>query len=142
MAIIERKTNMIIYKTNKILQPQQLQDLFLSVDWASGHYSKKLSKAIQNSDTVFTAWDGETLVGLVNALDDGVMTAYIHYLLIRPEYQAKGIGRELISYIKDKYKNYLRIVLISYNDKIKFYKNCGFNIGDEEKPMFITTLWN
>ncbi|MCI1999218.1 MAG: GNAT family N-acetyltransferase [Clostridia bacterium] len=132
----------ITYKTSKVFLPKQLEELFLSVDWASGHYPEKLSEAIKNSDTVFTAWDGETMVGLANVLDDKVMTAYVHFLLVRPNYQSYGIGKELIRLIKEKYKDFLRIVLISYDDKIKFYQNCGFETGKDETPMFITSLWN
>jgi ribosomal protein S18 acetylase RimI-like enzyme len=51
---------------------------------------------MQNSSSVFSAWDGQKLIGLINVLDDGIMTAYIHYLLIMPEYQHIGIGKELI----------------------------------------------
>lgn len=73
---IKKETKMkITYESNNLLSPKQLEDLFLSVNWVSGRYPKKMSKAISNSDTVFTAWNGEKLIGLVNALDDGVMTA-------------------------------------------------------------------
>ena len=132
----------ISYKSNKVLLPAQLENLFLSVDWASGHYPKKLSIAIENSATVFTAWDGNKLIGLVNALDDGIMTAYVHYLLINPAYQSHGIGRELIRLIKEKYEDYLRIVLISYDEQVKFYKKCDFEIGKDTTPMFVTALRN
>jgi GNAT superfamily N-acetyltransferase len=132
----------IIYKVNKVINTQQLQDLFLSVDWASGKYPDKISEAMKNSDTVYTAWDGETLIGLINVLDDGIMTAYIHFLLIRPSYQSHGVGRELLRLVKEKYKSYLRLVLISYDQKVNFYKNCGFDIGEHETPMFLTSLEN
>lgn len=60
------------------------------------------------------------------------MTAYIHYLLINPEFQGKGIGRNLVNYIKAKYKDYLRIVLIAYDKEASFYQNLGFEIGEEK----------
>jgi len=131
----------IIYKETKELNPKDLQDLFLSVEWSSGHYPEKLAIAMQNSSTVYTAWDGDKLVGLINVLDDNIMTAYIHYLLINPQFQGKGIGKSLVNYIRTKYKEYLRIVLIAYDKETPFYKNLGFEIGDEKTPMFITTLW-
>jgi uncharacterized membrane protein len=42
-------------------------------------------------------------------MDDGVMNAYVHYLLVRPEYQGIKIGRELVGRVKEKYKDFLRI---------------------------------
>ncbi|MGC3977745.1 MAG: GNAT family N-acetyltransferase [Paludibacteraceae bacterium] len=135
------KTMNIIYKETKDLNPKDLQDLFLSVEWSSGHYPEKLAIAMQNSSTVYTAWDEDKLVGLINVLDDNIMTAYIHYLLINPKFQGKGIGKNLVNYVKAKYKDYLRIVLIAYDKEAPFYQNLGFEIGDEKLPMFITSLW-
>lgn len=131
----------ITYKDIKELRPEDLQELFLSVNWSSGHYPNKLVVAMKNSSTVFTAWDGDKLVGLINALDDGIMTAYIHYLLINPEYHKMGIGKELVDMIKARYEEYLRIVLIAYEKETGFYEHCGFEIGEEKMPMFITSLW-
>jgi ribosomal protein S18 acetylase RimI-like enzyme len=131
----------IEYKENKDFNADDLRDLFLSVEWSSGHYPDKLVVAMKNSSTVFTAWDGPKLVGLINALDDGIMTAYIHYLLINPEYQKMGIGKQLVAMMKEKYSNYLRTVLIAYEKETPFYEHLGFNIGEGKVPMFITSLW-
>ena len=78
------------------LSGKELEELFLSVEWSSGHYPDKLEIAMKNYPTVYTAWDGDKLVGLLSAMDDGVMTAYIHYLLVRPDYQGKGVGEQLL----------------------------------------------
>ena len=131
----------IQYKQTKEFSEKELKDLFLSANWSSGNYPDKLVIALQNSSSVFTAWDGGKLVGLINVLDDGIMTAYIHYLLIMPEYQRIGIGEKLVTMVSEKYKTYLRIVLIAYDKEIGFYKHCGFEIGEEKTPMFITSLW-
>ena len=97
----------IQYKTTKNFSENELKELFLSVNWSSGNYPEKLVIAMENSSSVFSAWNGEKLVGLINILDDGIMTAYAHYLLITPEYQHIGIGENLIKLIADKYKDYL-----------------------------------
>ena len=131
----------IAYKDIKDFNAVDLKDLFLSVEWSSGHYPDKLVIAMKNSSTVVTAWDEEKLVGLINVLDDGIMTAYIHYLLINPEYQKIGIGKKLIELVKEKYKDYLRIVLIAYDKEATFYKHLGFVTGEGKVPMFITSLW-
>jgi len=132
---------MITYSDTKEFSPGALEELFLSVNWSSGHYPDKLVVAMRNSATVLSAWDGEKLVGLINALDDGAMTAYIHYLLIHPGYHGQGVGKKLIEMIKDKYSDYLRIVVISYDSEIGFYEKCGFTKSDDASPMCITSLW-
>ena len=131
----------IQYKQTKDFTEKELKDLFLSVNWSSGNYPDKLVIAMRNSSSVFTAWDGEKLVGLINVLDDGIMTVYVHYLLIMPEYQHLGIGKKLVKMVSENYKDYLRIVLIAYEKEVGFYKHCGFEVGEEKFPMFITTLW-
>ncbi len=132
---------MIIYKDIHDFEKAQLEELFLSVEWSSGHYPEKLRTAMKNFETVFSAWDGEKLVGMICAMDDGVMTAYVHYLLVRPEYQGQEIGRTLVEMVKEHYKEYLRIALIAYDKEMSFYENCGFKKSEDSSPMFITSLW-
>lgn len=131
----------IEYKNTKNFTAQELQDLFLSVEWASGHYPEKLVIAMKNSRTIFSAWNENKLIGLISVMDDSVMNAYIHYLLINPVFQARGIGKELVRMTTEKYKNYLRIILIAYEKETGFYQHCGFNLGEGKTPMFITSLW-
>ena len=131
----------ITYRDTHEFTAQQLQELFLSVEWSSGHYPEKLVVAMRNFERVYTAWDGELLVGLICAMDDGIMTAYIHYLLVRPEYHGTGIGRRLVELMKDAYRDYLRVVLVAYDDEIGFYEHCGFEKAKDASPMFITKLW-
>ena len=130
----------ITYKTTKIFKKADLENLFLSVEWSSGKYPDKLVRAMKNSDSVISAWDGKKLIGLINALSDGIMTAYFHYLLVHPDYQSKGIGKNLVEKILKKYKPYARKVVIAYNREIEFYKKCGFKTGEKASPMFITYL--
>ena len=131
----------IIYRDIHEFESDDLKDLFLSVGWSSGYFPDKLAIAMKNFETVYSAWDGDELVGLISAMDDGIMTAYIHYLLVRPEYQSEGIGRELVLRVKKHYEDYLRIVIVAYDEEIGFYESCGFEKADDASPMFITDLW-
>jgi len=132
---------MIEYRDTHDFTPQALEELFLSVEWSSGHYPAKLARAMRNFGTVRSAWDGERLVGLVCAMDDGVMTAYVHYLLVRPDYQRQGIGKRLVGLVRERYREYLRIVVVAYNAELEFYRSCGFQKAENASPMFITSLW-
>ena len=131
----------IEFRTTHDFTAEQLESLFLSVEWSSGHFPDKLVMAMQGFDTVISAWDGEKLIGMICALDDGVMTAYIHYLLVDPEYHGQTVGRTLVDMTKEKYRDYLRIVLVAYKDETHFYEKCGFSIEDRSLPMCISSLW-
>ena len=131
----------IKYTDKHDFNKNELEELFLSVNWSSGHYPEKLRIAMKNFSTVFSAYDGDKLVGMVCAMDDGIMNAYVHYLLVNPEYHNQMIGTTLINKIKDKYQDYLRIAVIAYDNEMHFYKNCGFEKSNDASPMFITSLW-
>jgi len=130
----------IIYKETKDFEAKDLQNLFLSVAWSSGNYPEQLKIAMSNSHCVYSAWDGDKLVGLMNSLSDGIMTAYFHYLLVHPDYHNRGIGRELVRRMLEKYNDYARKVLIAYDNELEFYKQCGFETGEGKTPMFVTYL--
>jgi ribosomal protein S18 acetylase RimI-like enzyme len=122
------------------ISKEALQELFLSVEWESGKHPNELLQAIQGSHSIVAAWDGNKLVGLVNALSDGVLTAYFHYMLINPGYQGEGIGRNLMDIMLDRYKGCKTKVLISYQSAVGFYHKCGFSLEGGAAPMFISEL--
>lgn len=72
----------ITYTDEKKFTKEQTQRLFRSVGWVSGEYPERLYKALMGSSTVFSAWDGDRLAGLVRVLDDTEMVAYMHYVLV------------------------------------------------------------
>ena len=131
----------IVYKDIHEFTEEQLKKLFLSVEWSSGHFPDKLVVAMRNFKTVFSAWCGDELVGMICAMDDGIMNAYVHYLLVNPAFHGRKIGRTLVEMVKEKYKDYLRIAVIAYDDELDFYENCGFVKSKDASPMFITELW-
>lgn len=129
----------IRYTFEKEFTLKQLHNLFLSVKWLSANYPDRLYTAMQNAGTVITAWDGDQLVGLISAIDDGTLTAYIPYLLINPDYQKDGIGKKLLEAMKEKYKDYLYLLLVSEDAKlIPFYNKLGFEAPPNTFAMAIT----
>lgn len=128
----------IEYKNCKEISQDDLKTLFQSVGWLSANYPERLVRAINQSATVMTAWDAGRLVGLISALDDGELTAYIHYLLVHPDYQRRGIGTELLNRIKKTYENFLYIIIIAENKSlVPIYKRAGFGAQEEAIKMAV-----
>lgn len=126
----------IEYKQTKEFTTAQLQNLFLSVNWESGNYPDKLVRAMRNSTRVISAWDGDKLVGLVRALDDGETVAFLHYLLVDPAYQGYHIGDNLMKQIMSLYENLLYVKIIPSDPKtIPFYERYGFKQYDNYSAM-------
>ena len=127
---------MIRYTEEKQFTQQAVQDLFLSVGWVSGQYPGRLHKALLNSSTALTAWDGERLVGLVRLLDDSEMLAYMHYVLVHPDYQGQGIAGKLVEMAKEKYRNYLYLEIMPEESKnAAFYQKHGFQLMEDGVAM-------
>ena len=128
----------ITYTEEKKFTQEQAQQLFLSVGWISGKYPTRLYKALMNSSTVITAWDGPHLAGLVRVLDDSEMVAYMHYVLVDPKYQGQGIAGRMIQMAKEKYKNFLYIeVMPEESRNAAFYEKHGFRIMQDGVAMQI-----
>ncbi len=133
----------VTYTEEKKFTMEQVQELFRSVGWISGEYPRRLYKALMNSQTVITAWDGEQLVGLARALDDSEMVAYIHYVLVHPTCHGKGIAGHMIELLKEKYKDYLYMELMPEERKnATFYEKHGFKIMEDGVAMQLCNYAN
>ncbi len=134
---------MFTYTEEKKFTKEQIQELFLSVHWISENYPERLYKALMNSQTVLTVWDDEKLVGLIRILDDTEMLAQIHYVLVHPDYQGKGIAGRMIEYIKEKYKDFLYIEAMPEDkNNLSFYTKYGFSIMKDGAAIQICNYGN
>ena len=131
----------ITYTEEKRFTKEQTQDLFLSVGWVFGQYPERLFRSLMQSSTVLTAWDGDRLVGLARALDDGDMVVFFHYVLVHPDYQGKGIAGTMVTKIKEKYSSYMYLGIMPEQSKnVPFYEKYGFKVLPDGTPMKIMHL--
>lgn len=128
----------ITYTEEKRFTKDEVQRLFRSVHWISAEYPERLHKALMHSQTVITAWDGARLVGLCRVIDDSEMVAYMHYVLVDPEYHGHGIVWHMIGMVKEKYRNFLYLEVMPEESKnAAFYERFGFKIMEDGVPMQI-----
>ena len=84
----------------------------------------------------FIAYVDSNPVGAISVLKKGDGLYYIGALCVIPEYQRNGIGHKLLDFIKEEYKDWKRIELVTPADKeknINFYtKKCGLKIDRQE----------
>ena len=132
----------IRFTEEKVFTREQVQQLFLSVNWISGQYPDKLYQALMHSSTVLTAWDGDKLIGLVRVLDDTAMLAVLHYVLVHPAYHGRGIAGKMIEMVKEKYKEFHYIEGMPEESKnAPFYQKHGFHIMEDGVAMQIVADW-
>lgn len=134
---------MIMYTEEKKFDNKSVVDLFSSVGWVSAQYPTRLYKALLHSSTVITVWDGDRLVGLVRVLDDSELVAYMHYVLVHPDYHGQGIAGTMVEMVKEKYKDYLYIELMPEERKnAAFYEKHGFQIMEDGVAMQLCNFSN
>lgn len=129
----------IIYNdTKKDLPTEQLHELFISVGWSDGSETsdmiKKYNIPFMNSTLVITAWKNEHLIGAVRVLSDKMFRSIIYDLLIRPEYQNKGIGKELVKRCIEHFPNSEWLVQTT-KEISSFYERSNFKVNND---VFLT----
>ena len=116
----------MIFKTNKKVPVDLLASLRESVGW--NRMEKELSNPKMTSYYHIAAFEGDELIGYIDCISNGVTDAYIQDLMVRPDYQGKGIGTKLmnmmIDYLKD---NHIYMISVLFDESLKsFYEKFGF----------------
>ena len=79
--------------------------------------------------------DGE-LIGMGRVLGDCVITFYVGNVMVRPEYQSQGIGREIMvrimAYVEQNAVPGALASLLAIKDKEDFYEQFGFGRRPDE----------
>jgi len=118
---------MIAYTTNVAnITSEMLQGGFF-VGWPNPPSSAAHLRILQGSYIAWVAIDTLTnnVVGFINAVSDGVMAAYIPLLEVLPEYQKKGIGKELTARMLKSLKDMYMIDLLCDEDMQEYYTKFG-----------------
>lgn len=85
----------------------------------------QLRQAFEASFVALAAFDGGRLIGMARALCDGQYQAAIYDVVLLPEYQGRGIGKEIMRRLRDllPVKN---VMLYSVPGREGFYAKCGY----------------
>lgn len=130
--------NGIYYLEGIDISSDSLVSLYSDAGWkAYTSQPEILKQAIQNSFYVLTAWENETLVGLIRVVGDGLTIAYIQDILVLRAYKRKGIGRMLMTSTLEKIRNIRQKVLLTDDNPETrgFYEALGFRPCDDGKMV-------
>ena len=119
------------YEITNTITAEEYLEMRALVGW--GGFPLEQAKAgLEHTTHICTFRKEEKVIGLVRLLWDHGYVVYIADVIVRPDFQGKGIGRELMNYamkyIKSKLKPGWRIMvnLQAAKDKEGFYKKFGF----------------
>ena len=117
---------MIIYKdTIENITPEQLQGFF--VGWPKPPSPETHLNILKQNSYMVIAINNKTgnVIGFINVISDNIMSAYIPLLEVLPEYQKRGIGKELVKRVLYKFKGIYMLDLCCDTDKQPFYEKLG-----------------
>lgn len=113
---------------------EEYVDIINTIGWKCPS-KRLLEKSLKNSMTAKYVIDNKT-VGMARFVTDGGYIVLVVDVMVKPEYQGKGIGKKLINNLLARAKDTLEdgeammIQLLSAAGKKDFYKKFGF----KDKP--------
>lgn len=93
--------------------------------WGRRPDDAQFAAALRGSHAVVLAVDEGEVVGFVNAISDGVLTAFIPWLEVRPTHQSHGAGTELMRRILTALDGMYSIDLTCDGHLIPYYERMG-----------------
>jgi ribosomal protein S18 acetylase RimI-like enzyme len=87
--------------------------------------SVKLREVFQNSPIRCFVWDARVLIGAGRAITDGVQYSVIFDVVLLPEYQGRGIGKQIMNFLTDRSKA-STFLLYVMPGKEGFYSKLGY----------------
>ncbi|MCH5263115.1 MAG: GNAT family N-acetyltransferase [Lachnospiraceae bacterium] len=107
--------------------------------WGQGPSLKQTELAMKNTLFRVSVYDNDTIVAMARMIGDMGLDYYIKDVVVRPEYQNKGIGRMLINELM-KFINEngitgtdIFVELCAMPDKIPFYEKLGFSANEAQR---------
>ncbi|NJL01125.1 MAG: GNAT family N-acetyltransferase [Spirulinaceae cyanobacterium SM2_1_0] len=120
------------------LDLSQLQALFnRCAFWAQDRRPEELAIALQHSNPVVSAWDGDRLIGFARATSDGIYRATIWDVVIDAQYRGAGLGRKLVETIlaHPHVQRVERVYLMTTHQQ-QFYERIGFEANASTTMVF------
>ena len=127
----------ISYSDTRDISLEAIRELYISNDWSAAQKPIALRNGLLNSHSLWTAWDGDRLIGLSNAISDGHLVVYYPHLLVHPDYQRRGVGSALMSRLMSMYKGFHQHILVADGEAIHFYNKLGFERAGKTQSMWI-----
>ena len=115
---------MIDYTSDiSILDNLEIEGFF--VGWPNPPNKENFKRILRGSYKVVLAAENDKLIGFINCVSDGVLSAYIPLLEVLPSYQGKNIGKELVRKMLEGLNHLYMIDLLCDEELIPYYKSFG-----------------
>jgi len=119
----------ILYEENKLTAKQFLM---LRESIGRNGIEVQIAKALQHGLYNIIAKDYDKIVGMGRLVGDGVMYWYVQDVIVNPQYQGKGIGKEIMRLLTQHVETNslpgttVTIGLMAAKGKESFYEKLGY----------------
>jgi GNAT superfamily N-acetyltransferase len=93
--------------------------------WPTPPTQAVFREAMRGSYATEFAIDNGRVIGLVNAISDGVTTAFIPWFEVVPEYRGRGVGTVLLRRMLDRLGHLYSVDLLCDPPLIAYYRRFG-----------------
>lgn len=120
------------------LSAEEFIELWETV-WEQGPSLEQTRLAMKNTLFRVSVFDRDRIVAMARVIGDKGLDYYIKDVIVRPEYQGRGIGRllinELLEYVDENGVSGTDVFveLCAMPDKIPFYKKLGFDSNEAKR---------
>lgn len=120
------------------LKAEEFIELWESV-WGDGPSLEQTKLAMENTLFRVSVFDGDKIIAMSRMIGDKGLCYYIKDVIVKPEYQDKGIGRmmidELLKFVDDNgiKGTEIFVELCAMPDKIPFYEKFGFESNEAQR---------
>ena len=108
---------------------EELIRLYESVGWTAYTGDPDgLITAVNNSTFVLSAYHNDNLIGLARSLSDDNSIHYLQDILVDPNFQGLGLGKQLMNKVLERFAHVRTHVLLTDNEarQAAFYQSHGF----------------
>ena len=129
--------NNLTIKHNELTAAQFIE-LWQTV-WGNGPTPEQTELALRHTLFRVSVFDGDRIVAMARMIGDMGLDYYIKDVIVRPEYQKKGIGRMMINELLDFIRQNgvsgtdIFVELCAMPDKIPFYQRFGFEANEAQR---------
>ena len=107
----------------------EILGLYASVGWtAYTDDPAALRNGFANSLLTLAAYEEAVLAGLIRVVGDGHTIVFVQDILVRPQFQRRGIGSALLQAVLNRYAGVRQIELLTDDtpETAAFYRSMGF----------------
>ena len=127
---------MLTYKHE--IAVKDYNDMRLAVGWRPLE-PKQAETGLKNSAYLISAWEGEKPVGMARVISDGGYMTLIVDVMVLPDYQGRGIGRQMLELINawldslGDNGNCIMVNLMATTGNEGFYEKLGFEVRPNDR---------